>query len=66
MTTNGMIWYSSPRATVGLIVEDGVVVDCPPYARRWAMGQDAQALWRKAKRGGVDLEWLPDKEGSDG
>jgi hypothetical protein len=33
-----MIWAALPRATVGLIVAGGIVVDCPPYVRRWAMG----------------------------
>lgn len=58
-TADGIIWHSTPKATVGLVVRDGVVVDCPPYARRWAQGADARALWRAAARRGVDLEWIP-------
>ncbi len=60
---SGLIWYSTPRATVGLVVNDqGIVVDCPPYARRWALGQDARRLWREAfGRPGYQLQWLPDQ-----
>jgi hypothetical protein len=54
-----MIWWSTPRATVGLLVVEGIVVDCPPYARKWAEGRDARQLWRDGRRQGVDLEWLP-------
>jgi hypothetical protein len=57
---SGLIVYSTPRATVGLIVRDGRVVDCPPYARKWAMGRDARELWRDGKRKGAQLVWLPD------
>jgi hypothetical protein len=34
VTGDGLIWYSTPRATVGLVVRAGVVVDGRPYARR--------------------------------
>lgn len=60
MTANGLVFYSTPGATVGLVVAGGIVVDCPPYARRWALGKDARDLWRDGKRRGVRLEWLPD------
>ncbi|MFG2071478.1 hypothetical protein [Nonomuraea maritima] len=30
---NGLIWWSTHRATAGLIVRDGVVVESAPYAR---------------------------------
>lgn len=32
---NGLLYWSTHRATVGLIIKRGVVVDAPPYARRW-------------------------------
>ncbi|MFG3604417.1 hypothetical protein [Micromonospora chersina] len=57
--TDGLIWYSTPRATVGLVVRASVVVDCAPYARRWALGRDARQLWDAAERKGIDLAWLP-------
>jgi hypothetical protein len=56
----GLIWCSTRRATVGLVVRDGRVVDCPPYARQWALGCDAREVWRKQARAGADLMWLPD------
>jgi hypothetical protein len=56
----GMIWLSTPKATVGLVVRDAVVVDAPPYARRWALGADARVLWRRLARNPANrLEWLP-------
>ena len=57
---NGLIWHSTPRATVGLIVTDGVVTDSAPYARKWAVGRDARELWRESAQRGVQLAWLPD------
>lgn len=59
MRADGMIWWSTLRATVGLVVKDAVVIDCPPYARRWAMGKDARALWRQGAQRGVNLVWIP-------
>jgi hypothetical protein len=56
---NGLIWWSTPKATVGLIVRNAMVVDCPPYARRWALGRDARALWRHGAGSGVNLVWIP-------
>lgn len=56
---SGLIWWSTRAATVGLVVEAGIIVDCPPYARRWAMGRDARQLWRDGTRRGVNLAWIP-------
>jgi hypothetical protein len=60
VTTNGLIWCSTLRATVGLVVVDGWVVDCPPYARRWAFGRDARQVWRQQHAAGAELVWLPE------
>lgn len=60
MTISGLIWCSTRKATVGLVVYDGAVVDCPPYARRWAHGRNARAVWRQQAKAGADLVWLPD------
>jgi hypothetical protein len=57
---NGLIWWSTERATVGLVVRDGVVVETAPYARRWAQGRDAREIYRKGERQeGVALVWVP-------
>ena len=56
----GLIWLSTPRYTVGLIVDGGRVVAAPPYARRWALGRDARQVWREAKARGARLDWIPD------
>lgn len=58
---SGLIWLSTPSATVGLVVVDDRVVDCPPYARGWALGRDAGEVWRAAKARGADLRWRRDK-----
>jgi hypothetical protein len=57
---NGLIWLSTRRYTVGLVVCGGAIVETPPIARRWALGRDARALWREAARRGAKLAWLPD------
>jgi hypothetical protein len=56
---SGLIWYSAPRATVGMVVEDGQVVDAAPYARSWAMGRTAQQIWEQGAAAGAQLRWLP-------
>lgn len=60
---NGVAVEVPQYATVGLVVRDAVVVDCAPYARRWALGRDARQVWRAAHRRGADLRWLPDMPG---
>jgi len=57
-----MIVWSTPGATVGLFVREGIVVAAPPYAKAWALGRDARELWSEGKRRGVDLAWLPKGE----
>ncbi len=65
VTTDGLsCWSMRVRdqwVTVGLVVRDGVIVDCPPYARRWAHGRDAREVWRARHRAGADLVSLPDE-----
>lgn len=53
---DGLIWYSTPAATVGLVVKDGVVVDAPPYARKWALGRSAEELLNHSH---ATTAWLP-------
>jgi len=54
---NGLLVHSTPSATVGLVVEDGVVVDGPPYAQRWAVGETKEAI----ESGTGETTWLPDQ-----
>lgn len=61
MDADGLLWWSTQAATCGLVVEDAVVVDCPPYARKLGfLGRDARELWREQARRSVDLQWVPD------
>lgn len=53
---SGLLVHSTPSATVGLIVEDGVVVDGPPYAQRWAIGKTKETI----EAGPGETAWLPD------
>jgi hypothetical protein len=60
---NGQIWWSTDRATVGLIVRDGIVVEAAPYARRWAQGREAREIYQKGeRRKGVTVAWIPANE----
>lgn len=56
----GLLWVALPRATVGLVIADGVVVDAPPYLRRLRGGCARQA-WRELARQADQLVWLPDE-----
>ncbi|MFG2059155.1 hypothetical protein ACGFI9_34575 [Micromonospora sp. NPDC048930] len=58
--TDGLIWYSTPHGTVGLVVRAAVVVGCAPYARRRALDRDARQPWNAAERKGINLAWLPE------
>lgn len=55
----GLIYAVLPRATVGLSIAEGRVVDAPPYVRRMR-GMDARQAWRDLARQAIRLEWLPD------
>ena len=59
MAADGLLVWSTPGATVGLIVVDGIVKETPPYAHRWAYGRNARELWREGRLRGVDLVWIP-------
>lgn len=54
-----MIWISTPKYTVGLIVRDGVIVDAPPLARKWALGRSARKVWNQAEGYGARVRWIP-------
>lgn len=57
---NGLIYCVMPRATVGFIVEDDVIVECAPYAR-WALGANAKQVWhRLSELYGYQLTWIGD------
>jgi hypothetical protein len=44
---------------VFLVVEGGRVIDCTPYAKRWAMGKTAAQLLNRGQRIGARVEWVP-------
>jgi hypothetical protein len=56
---SGLLWVSSPRATVGLVVAGGVVVESPPYGRRWAMGRRAWDI-NERLAGRAEVIWRGD------
>lgn len=61
--TDRCIWVSLPRATFGLIVRDGRVVDAAPYGRRY-VGTDEQAAAERLRQAGVRFVPLP-RDGSE-
>lgn len=57
-----MIWVSLSRATFGIIVRDGRVVDGAPYARGRGLrlvGMDERAAAEKLRRLGAEFQSLP-------
>ncbi len=59
---DGLIWWSTEKATVGLVVRDGVVVEAAPYARRWAQGRRAEEIFARAREdGAVSVRWIPEQ-----
>ena len=58
MNANGLIYCVLRRATVGLVVEDGIITQAPPYLRR-TKGCDARQVWRQLAKQAIRLEWLP-------
>lgn len=53
-----MIYVVLGHATFGLVVENSIVVDTPPYARRY-LGADAIHAWRDLRARAVELRWIP-------
>lgn len=58
MTASGLIFVVLPRATCGLVVADGRIIDAPPYLRR-TIGRDARQVWRELHRQARHIDWLP-------
>lgn len=56
---NGLIVWTTPGITVGLIITDGKVVDCSPYVDHWAMGRDAYEIWQLGEQRNVNQTWIP-------
>jgi hypothetical protein len=57
-----VIWVSLPRATFGIIVRDGRVVDGAPYARGRGLrlvGMNERKAVEKLRRLGAKLKPLP-------
>lgn len=59
----GLLYWSTDRATVGLEVRKGVVIDAPPYAQKWAMGRHVADL--PPARESVFLTDQTDEQGVD-
>lgn len=60
--TDRCIWVSLPRATFGLVIRDGRVVDGAPYARGRGLrlvGMDERDAAEKLKRLGAKFVPLP-------
>jgi hypothetical protein len=59
----GVIRFSLPNGTWDLTVDDThTIIDCPPDARKWALGQRARTIWDAAK--GLEhatLQWIPER-----
>ena len=53
-----VMWCSGPRATFGLIVRDGVVIEAAPYARRWCQGRNAVEIAWRLMRQGYEIRWM--------
>ncbi|GAB1824420.1 hypothetical protein [Herbidospora sp. RD11066] len=59
---DGLIWWSTEKATFGLVVRGGVVVEAAPYARRWAQGRKAEEIFVKAgQNASVSVRWIPEQ-----
>lgn len=58
---NGLLCVSHPRYTVGLIVRAGLVVEAPPYARKWALGRTPLEVTIHAGPQ-AKVVWLEDEE----
>jgi len=57
-----MIWVSLPRATFGIVIRNGKVVDAAPYGRGRGLrlvGMDEQAAAEKLRRLGAEFVPLP-------
>ena len=59
------MYWSTDRATVGLIVKGGVIVGAPPYAKEWALGRTVTELPPAKESYFVTDTNVPDAEGVD-
>lgn len=59
MNIDGIIYLSAPMFTIGLLVKDRIVVDGPPLADKWAIGQPVHEIWFRGKALGYTVLWLP-------
>lgn len=58
---NGLLCVSHPRYTIGLVVRDGIVVEAPPYARKWTLGRTVQEV-TNAAGSQAKYAWFDDQE----
>ena len=54
-TMDGMVIWSNKRWTIGLILRNGIVVEAPPIARKWALGRSLDNLRLPP---GTDVRWV--------
>lgn len=56
----GVAWWTQPDHTpVYLIVDDGRVTACTPFAEPWALGRTAGQLLARGEAQGATVEWIP-------
>lgn len=57
----GVAWWTIPGDPneVFMVVENGRVVDCTPYARRWAQGRTAAQILERGEQVGAAVQWMP-------
>lgn len=57
---NGILYIVFARATVGLIVRAGTIVDAPPYCRG-LVGRDVRVVAATLKSRARSIRWIPDR-----
>jgi len=58
---NGLRWFraSNDRATFGFAIEDGRVVECAPYGRKWLLGRNKARARQALRSRGFRVVELP-------
>jgi len=66
MTTpsDGLWWVSNRRATFGLVVDAGRVIEAAPYGRRWCVGREWPELRNWLRYRGYDLFYVGIRAGT--
>jgi hypothetical protein len=64
MNSDGLWWVSCPRATFGIVVQSGRVVDAAPYGRRWCVGREWPELSNWLRFRGYSLYYVGSSAGT--